>query len=275
MKIEEWLNNSGKKIVKKEAEIILARELGVDRSYLVAHGGEILKKTVLECANLGLERRLMGEPIAYIVGRKEFYEDDFLVDNRVLIPRPETEEMVGVVINLIKHKYGGRAKLMEVGVGSGCVILSIAKQCPESEFLGLDVSREALEVAEINKERLGLLDIALRRGNLLKDMDGKWMIDEGFDIVVANLPYVDKKWDWISSECSFEPDLALYAEDGGVSLIRKLIDQLVEFKSLKGGRVKYLVLEYDNMQHLGIEKIAREKGLVLEERKGLCSVFRS
>ena len=197
----------------------------------------------------------------------DFYGREFVINSDVLIPRPETEMVVDAVLNLVGKPYlagvkPGKAVLpedltvLDVGTGSGCIAITLKLELPKATVVATDVSRKALTVARRNAERLGP-KIEFRQADLL---DGTTAQP---DLVVANLPYVDENWDWIDKKAlSKEPSLALYAEDGGLRLIKRLIRQVAE------KRIKHLVLEADPCQHERIKEYAGKKGLTVNETRG-------
>ena len=202
----------------------------------------------------------------------DFYGRDFIVTGDVLIPRPETEMMVDAVLNLAGKAYlpgvkPSKARLpqdcriLDVGTGSGCIAITLALELPEAKVAAVDVSEAALKVARKNAEKLGA-DVEFAVSDLMNS------VKDNFDIVVANLPYVDAGWDWIDKEAlSAEPALALYAEDGGLALIKKLIQQASEHN------VPYLILEADPCQHERIIDFASGYNYGLVETRGFCLVF--
>ena len=197
----------------------------------------------------------------------DFYGREFVINGDVLIPRPETEMMVDMVLSLAGKPYlpgvkPGEAVLpenmtiLDVGTGSGCVAVSLKLELPQATVVASDVSEKALAVARENATRLGV-DVEFVQADLLDRIVAQP------DIVVANLPYVDENWEWIDKEAlGKEPSLALYAKDGGLALIKRLIDQVAE----RG--IRHLVLEADPCQHDRITKYAEEKGLTLRETRG-------
>ena len=206
-------------------------------------------------------------PAAYQKGLADFYGREFIVNPNVLIPRPETEAIVDTALNLLGKSYlpgvkpsearlAQNAKVLEVGTGSGCIAITLKLEAPELDIVATDISDKALEVARANTKKFGL-DIKLRKTDL---MDG---VTERFDLVIANLPYVDENWDWLDKKAlSYEPSLALYAEDHGLKLIFRLIKQAGE------RRVPSLILEADPCQHDDIVKFAAKQGYSLIEKRG-------
>ena len=203
----------------------------------------------------------------------DFYGRDFIVTPDVLIPRPETEMMVDAVLNLAGKAYllgvkpaprvlPREPRILDVGTGSGCVAISLALELPEAHVNACDVSKKALKVAEENAKMLDA-KVEFAKSDLMDGISGE------FDIVVANLPYVDRDWEWIDKEAlSAEPPLALYAEDGGLALIKKLMEQSV-------GRTKYLILEADPCQHDWVINYAANHNYSLLETRGFVLVFTS
>lgn len=202
----------------------------------------------------------------------DFYGRDFVINPDVLIPRPETEMMVDAVLNLVGKPYlpgvkPSKAKLPEditivdVGTGSGCIAVTLKLELPEAEVVATDISEKALNVARKNADKLGA-EVKFMQSDLLDK------VNVMPDLVVANLPYVDENWDWIDKEAlSKEPAIALYADNGGLELIYKLIDQVAE----RG--IKYLILEADPCQHERTVDYAKKKGLVLNETRGFILYF--
>ena len=196
-----------------------------------------------------------------------FYGRDFIITSDVLIPRPETEQMVDMVLSLAGKPYLPGVKpseavlaedltVLDVGTGSGCIAVTLKLELPKARVVASDVSEKALAVANENAKRLGA-EVKFRQADLLDELDFQP------DVVVANLPYVDENWEWIDKEAlSKEPSLALYAEDGGLALIKKLIDQVTEYK------IKHLILEADPCQHKRIQEYAKKKSLTLREARG-------
>lgn len=202
----------------------------------------------------------------------DFYGRNFIVTGDVLIPRPETEMMVDAVLNLAGKAYlpgvkPSKARLpqdcriLDVGTGSGCIAITLALELPEAKVAAVDVSEAALTVARENAERMGT-NVEFAVSDLMNS------VKDNFDIVVANLPYVDAGWDWIDKEAlSAEPALALYAEDGGLALIKKLIQQASERNA------PYLILEADPCQYEQVVDFASDYNYSLLETRGFCLVF--
>jgi release factor glutamine methyltransferase len=240
MNVSSWLKKATKTIDRLDAELILAYVLRVERTFLHAHPDYKLIEDEQKQADHLLERRANYEPFAYLSGRKEFYGRIFAVTRDTLIPRPETEALIDAIKPLKP------AKILDVGTGTGCIAVTLALELPDSTVEAVDISKGALDIARKNAERLQA-NVNFYYSDLLQET-GK------YDLIVANLPYVDRDWDWLSPELAFEPDSALYADDGGLEYIKALIEQAGEHLN-EGG---HLVLEADHSQHQKISDFARD-----------------
>ena len=241
MNVSSWLKKARKEVDRLDSELILTYVLRVPRTFLHAHPDYKLNKEEQDQADSFLKRRKEHEPFAYITGRKEFYGRNFKVTRDTLIPRPETEALIDVIKPLKPHK------ILDVGTGSGCIATTLALELPDVEVEAVDISENALHVARLNAQFLGANNINFYVSDLLQNT-GK------YDLIVANLPYVDREWDWLSPELAFEPESALYANDGGLALIKTLIEQ-IDGHLEPGG---HLVLEADLSQHQKISDFARD-----------------
>lgn len=264
--IKDWLREATRLLVaaeinsaKLDAEIILAHTLRQNRTYLHAHDDERLTIRQQEIADARLQLRLDRTPIAYIVGHKEFYGRLFRVSPATLIPRPESETIISLLKELTSQTTLGLndtpKRLVDVGTGTGCLGITAKLEVPELEVTLLDISRHALKVAELNAQ---LLDakVAITRSDLL--------LSYPFvaDYILANLPYVDSIWER-SPETNYEPALALFAEDEGLALINKLLEQAPSRLQPNG----VLLLEADPRQHADIIKTAKNHGFTHRETR--------
>jgi len=240
--IKEWLEFASKKLSlagipshKLDAEILLADSLGVEKTYLHAHPEYTINKSKHRLINKRLNQRLKRLPIAYILGKKEFYSRDFKVNKNTLIPRPESEAIIDSLKNIIKNN--DNIRLVDVGTGSGCLGITAKLEFPKINVTLLDKSSKALKIAHLNAKLLSA-DVRIKKNDLLSKYK------ENLDIIIANLPYVDKSWD-ISPETVYEPSLALFADDNGQCLIKKLIYQASGLLNDSG----LLIIESDPIQH--------------------------
>jgi release factor glutamine methyltransferase len=203
-------------------EHLLAHVLGCRRLDLYLRFDESLGEDALRPLRVLLKRRGEGEPLQHLLGTVEFHESEFVSDHRALIPRPETEHLVGLLVERhFPKKSTPPARVLDVGTGSGCIGLSLAKAWPKSEVWMVDLSEDALELARLNAGRLGLNDQSVRvvRSDLLEKVDGQ------FDLIVANLPYVPTdELQRISREVQHDPVLALDGGLSGLDIITRLLD---------------------------------------------------
>jgi release factor glutamine methyltransferase len=199
-----------------DAEVLLAHVLGVSRARLVLdHDAEVEGETAARFDRLA-DRRARGEPVAYLVGRRPFRAIELTVDRRVLIPRPETEELVEAAVALLP----AGATVLDVGTGSGAIALALAAERPDLRVRGVDLSADAVSLAEQNAFRLNL-DVSFSVGDLL---DRALPVDA----VLANLPYVNSDAELPVDVAGFEPALALFGGEDGLDVIRRLASQLSE-----------------------------------------------
>lgn len=255
MNVDSWLKTAKTKIGSLDAELLLINELGEnDRSFLVSHNDLILSEKQLTNLMDKIERRRNGEPLAYLTGFKEFYGRNFKVTPDVLIPRIESETIVDFSKEL-KPK-----KILDVGTGSGCLAISLKLEMPNSDVSAVDISKNALEIARENAEKLGA-NINFFESNLLEN------VEDDFDLIVANLPYVDKNWNFLSEGLKFEPKIALFAEDGGLFLIKELI---LDARN----RANFLILESDTSQQKKIIDFAEENGFSFVKKDDFQTVFK-
>ena len=200
---------------------------------------------------------------------QDFYGRDFLVTKDVLIPRPETEQLIDAVLSLAGVAYLPGVKptkrelpenpiIVDVGTGSGCIAITLKKELEDAEIMATDISEKALKVAQKNAARHGT-HISFIISHLFEK------VNTTPDLIVANLPYVDKNWDWLDKKSlSKEPSIALYAKDHGLKLIKELIDTATG---------KYLILEADPCQHEAIIEYATPKYTHIDT-KGFILTFR-
>lgn len=249
----EILNDNGIASSRLDAEIILSDTIKKDRTYLVAHKDSIIQDDVLISINKKIRRRIKHEPIAYIIGQKDFFKYTFIVNKNTLIPRPESEgffDAIKYISNIDELK-----NIVDVGTGTGCLGISISLDHPSCDVTLIDISDSALKVAEKNTTALGA-KINILHSDLLESYT------KNIDLIVANLPYVDAGWNR-SPETEFEPKSALISEDGGLQLIKTLIKQ-AKYKLNIGG---YLILESDPCQFNEIIRYSNQFGYSLFYKK--------
>lgn len=242
MKIADWLTQATQQLAnasidsaRLDAELLLAETLRQPRTYLHAHPDQGIDRRRQDIAEARLSLRLDRVPLAYILGHKEFYGRTFRVTPAVLIPRPESEQIIELLLSLIPPTAPAQT-LLDVGTGSGCLGITAALERPQLRVRLSDVSRPALQVASANAKRLRAT-VTVQRQSLLAGQV------EPLDCILANLPYVATDWP-TSPELQHEPAQALYAPDEGLRLIRRLLAQAPQHLNQYG----LMILEADPRQ---------------------------
>lgn len=209
------LEATGVESPRLDAEVLLSEATGRGRAELVSDSGSGVPAPAARAFGEMVRRRLRREPVAYIIGRKGFRHIELAVDGRVLVPRPETEMLVDLALELRPRS------VLDVGTGSGAIALAVADELPDCEVTATDTSPGALEVARANAERLGL-------AGRLRFVAGSLPVDGNFDLVLANLPYVaDDDWASLAPELrDWEPSEALRAGPDGLDAIRAVIPEI-------------------------------------------------
>ncbi len=208
-----------------DAEELLSRLLGVGRGDLRRMATSPLAPGVDETFAAQLARREAGEPVQYITGRAAFRLLDLAVDRRVLVPRPETELLVEVVLEHLTDIFSEHRapRVLDLGTGSGCIALSIAHEHPAARVTATDASLDALAVARANAESCGLTDrVSFEHGRWFEAVGA----DERFDVIVSNPPYIarDEAAELPRDVHDWEPEAALFAADGGLADLREILD---------------------------------------------------
>jgi len=239
-----------------DAELLLGDVLGLDRVQLLVHSGRLLTATELSRYRESIRRRRAGEPVAYILGRREFYGRTFLVDQRVLVPRPETELLVEVALRRTLHRHlSGRA--LDLCTGSGCVAISFALERRTWQVTGTDVSEDALALARRNAEALGAVwGVDFRPGDLFAALAPA----SRFELILSNPPYVP------SAEIAslmvdvrdFEPRLALDGGADGLTFYARLAEQ-AGTHLVRGG---VLAVEVGAGQARAVESLLSRAGMI-------------
>jgi release factor glutamine methyltransferase len=252
-----------------DAELLLAEATGSSRAALVVDGGVEVPPAAARRFGEMVRRRLRREPVAYVLGRKGFRNLDLAVDRRVLVPRPETELLVELALELKP------ASVLDVGTGSGAIALAVADEMPECAVTATDTSSAALEVARANAERLGLAErVRFVEGTLPEAGPGA----QGFDLILANLPYVaERDWPTLQPEVTeWEPREALLAGPDGLDAYRAFIPecslQLNRYpEQMKGA----LAVEVGEGQAPAVAELMRGAGFVgIETRRDLAGIER-
>jgi release factor glutamine methyltransferase len=230
-----------------DVEVLLAHILQKGREYLIAHCEEDMSSQQIDVFVDLLKQRKDGAPVQYLTGRCEFYGLPLKVDERVLIPRPETE----LLVDLTLERFEGveAPKILEVGTGSGAIALALAHKMPNAEITASEISSDALEVARDNAQALGFAE---RIDFVESDLLGK-VPSALYDAIIANLPYIgSSSFNLVESSVErFEPHVALFGGEDGLDLYRKMFDQILE----KGFETKFIAGEFGFLQCDVIEEV--------------------
>jgi release factor glutamine methyltransferase len=232
-----------------DSELLLSKILNKKREQILINLDQKISQKKFSSYKKLIQRRSKNEPIAYIMKEKEFWSKNFLVNKDTLIPRPETELMVEKIIEIFKEK---RISILDIGTGSGCILISLLSELNSSKGLGIDISKKALIVAKKNSEKHKILS---NIKFLNKSLDSKF--NEKFDLIVSNPPYIK------SSEIKnlredikkYEPRIALDGGNDGLDLIKKVIYKTKYILKVKG----MLALEIGNEQHKKVSEILIKK----------------
>lgn len=239
MKIKDLLKTAKKDKKLLEAEVLLAYLLKRSRESVLAHDDRELSSDEVKIFHNYWARLMNGEPLAYLTNRKEFYGLDFYVDKNVLVPRPETELLVDLVLEISHESQFMNKKsiqVVDIGTGAGSIACALAKNEPKLKIKAVDVSEGACGIARKNARALGV-DIEVLCGDLLEPVK-----DFKLDIIVANLPYIGtEEHDFVFKEVAdYEPSIALYGGADGLKLYERMFKQILDF----GMRPAYILGEF-------------------------------
>ena len=258
----DLLNNGSKKLKYKgikssqiDSEILLSNILGKSRENILINLDKKICSDDIIKFNDFIERRSLKEPIAYILKEKEFWSKNFVVNKSTLIPRPETELMVE---KLSKTYYGKKIFILDIGTGSGCILISLLSELKNSIGIGVDISTKALKIAKINALKHEV-DHKLR---FEKKCFSK-IFYKKFDLIVSNPPYIDqRKINKLDDDIKkFEPLIALNGGNDGLDVITKVIYKAKDILKIKGT----LALEIGNEQLIKVSKILRNNNFKIKE----------
>ena len=240
---------------KLDSEILLSNVLGKKREEILINLTQEIKSKHIRIFNDFIKRRTLKEPVAYIVSEKEFWSKKFLVNKDTLIPRPETEL---IIEQLIKIYRGKSIKVLDIGVGSGCILISLLSELVYSKGIGIDISKKALLIAEKNMKKH---EVYKRIKLINKSFED--MYKREFDLIVSNPPYVKtsdiKNLD--EDIKNYEPLIALDGGNDGLDVIRKVIYKTKYILKING----LFALEIGNEQHIKVSKILKKNNFKVEK----------
>lgn len=257
MNIAQILAQATQKLIKishtpnLDAMLLLANTMHTNKAFLYARPQYAINPTQYKKFQTLLSRRLTGEPIAYILGKKEFWSMDLIVTQDTLIPRPETELLVELLLSHLSAQPV--RQILDLGTGCGAIALALAKERPDWKILATDLSPKALAVAQNNAKLQQLDNIDFLHSNWLDSITDK------FDAIIANPPYISTQ-DYLErqSELGFEPRTALESPGCGLQALSHIISQAISYLLPNG----FLCLEYGYRQQATVEKLLRTYGYV-------------
>jgi release factor glutamine methyltransferase len=237
-----------------DTEILMAKALGKSREYIILNHDKVLNIENLEYFKKLVYERATRKPIAYLLNKKFFWKSEFYVNKKTLIPRPDTEIIIEQILKVTKNK--NYLRILDIGIGSGCILLSILKERKNYYGTGIDISKDSLEISKINAKKLLVEErIKFYKSDVDKFAQGK------YDLIVSNPPYI-KKNNLKYLECDvlkFEPKIALDGGLDGLSVIRKVIKKSSELLK-KNGK---FILEIGFDQKSKVIKLLKNKGFYI------------
>ncbi|MFT4718199.1 MAG: release factor glutamine methyltransferase [Rickettsiales bacterium] len=269
--VENILSLSNIPLPKIESNILISRFLNLSKEDIILKGRDIYPdKKSLENIKIALQRRLSGEPISHIIGKREFYSIDFDVNQNVLDPRPDSELLIDEVLTALNGGASEKSiNILELGVGSGCLVLSILKNIPNSRAVGVDINTKSINVAKKNAIKLNL-------NNRVQFVHSDWFENlerQKFDIIISNPPYIKSKdIDNLQTEIkNFEPMVALDGGSDGLNCYREIAENIGNFLHEKS----FLILEIGvNMEDDVINIFEKQKLQLIKYSKDFNSIIR-
>ena len=239
-----------------DSEILLSNSIKRDKKHIILNPKEILNSKQLRKFKSLIERRKKGEPIAYIINKKEFWKDEFFVNKDVLIPRPDTELIIEQVLKIYSKK--SKLHVLDIGTGSGCIILSILKERPNFYGTAIDISKKSINVSKLNAKQLNLSN----RVKFFHSSVDNFIIGK-YDLVVSNPPYIELfNLKYLEKDViNFEPKLALSGGFDGFSKIRKVINK-AKILIKKNGK---FILEIGFNQKNKVKQILKKEGFYVNK----------
>ncbi len=263
MNIENILNEGIKTLKQSkipnpqlDSEILLSNSIKRDKKYIILNPKELLNSEQVETFKNLIERRRKKEPVAYLINKKEFWKYEFFVNKDVLIPRPDTELIIEQVLKI--YSKDSQLQVLDIGTGSGCILLSILKERPNFYGTGIDISNKSINVSKLNAKQLNLTS----RVKFFHSSVDNFKIGK-YDLVVSNPPYIELfNLKYLEKDViSFEPKLALSGGFDGFSKIRKVINKA---KNLIKKNGKF-ILEIGFNQKNKVKKILKEEGFYVNK----------
>lgn len=280
MKISDWLRQATVKLedagigtARLDALILAEDACGKDRAYLLAHPDLDVKGRTFHTLEEQLKRRAMHEPLAYIRGKTEFYGREFVIDHRVLEPRPESETMIELLLDQVKRQKLKVESIVDVGTGSGALAITAKLELPLAQVIAVDIDSKCLQVARQNIKKHSV-KVETYQANLLEPLATSNFSNKkhgrGFYliIVMANLPYIPDSYA-INQAAMNEPKLAIFGGADGLDIYRQLFAQIAHYSQ----KPKYVLTESMPPQHKKLAEIAKNHGYILQQTDDFIQLF--
>ncbi|MDH5258247.1 MAG: peptide chain release factor N(5)-glutamine methyltransferase [Gammaproteobacteria bacterium] len=256
MNVSELLNESISRLTpffdtaRLDAEVLFSFGLGWQRTHLITRDTEQLSEEQVETVNKLISRRVNGEPVAYITGEQEFWSLPLMVNASTLIPRPETERLVEVALEYLPANESKR--VLDLGTGSGAIVLALALERPANTYVAVDFSEDALKVAQHNAAKLKISGITFHQASWFSKLD-----NQKFDLIVSNPPYIESDDEHLSrGDVAAEPMTALASGIDGLDDLRLIIKQAPDFLNASG----WIMLEHGWNQAENVRSILIDNG---------------
>ena len=240
---------------KLDSEILMSQAIRKNKKFIILNLHKEIKKRDLNYFDNLIQERAKSKPIAQIIKKKDFWKYEFIVNNNVLIPRPDTEILIEQALKLVKNK--NRLQILDIGIGSGCILMSILKEKKNFIGTGIDISNKSLQISKVNGQKLRINNrLRLFKSNIDNFNTGK------YDLIVSNPPYIKKSnLKCLEKDIGFEPKQALDGGLDGLSEIRKVINKSSELIKRSG----HFIIEIGFDQKNKVKKILRDKGFYIKK----------
>ena len=251
-----YLKNNDIPTYKIDSEILMMKVIDKDKKYMILNPNKILNEKKSNYYRELIKSRSYGKPIAYLVGKKSFWKYEFKITEDVLIPRPDTETIIEQVLKITKEKF--KLKVLDIGVGSGCIILSILKEKSDFNGVGIDLNQKCIDISKINAQKLGLINrVKFYKSDIDNFNLGK------YDLIISNPPYIktiDLKY-LEKDVIDFEPTNALNGGLDGLSEIKKVINNSTKLIKKNGKLVLEIAFDQKNL----VVNLLRKKGFYINK----------
>ena len=240
---------------KLDSEILMSQAIRKNKKFIILNLHKEIEKRDFDYFNNLIQERAKSKPIAQIIKKKDFWKYEFIVNNNVLIPRPDTEILIEQALKLVKNK--NRLQILDIGIGSGCILMSILKEKKNFIGTGIDISNKSLQISKVNGHKLRINNrLRLFKSNIDNFNTGK------YDLIVSNPPYIKKSnLKCLEKDIGFEPKQALDGGLDGLSEIRKVINKSSELIKRSG----HFIIEIGFDQKNKVKKILRDKGFYIKK----------